>query len=152
MIDSSRRRMRRRLLACSFAAFALAALGAHAPLAAARATQAFEIQALSTRADAVSGGDVLVEVDVPRNISVQKARVLANGRDVTAAFVWNEGERTLTGLVTGLALGENEISVQSNGNGNGRPSASLTVVNHPITGPIFSGPQESPFICETQSD
>ena len=44
MIDSSRRRMRRRLLACSFAAFALAALGAHAPLAAARATQAFEIQ------------------------------------------------------------------------------------------------------------
>src|SRR5207237_6562916 len=29
-------------------------------------------------------------------------------------------------------------------------AAKLTVVNHPITGPIFSGPQEQPFVCMTE--
>jgi len=151
MTNSPGRRVRRLPVAGVLATLALGALASHASLVAARATQDFEIRTLSTRADAVSGGDVLVEVDVPRNVPSQKAKVFANGRDVTSAFVWNDAARTLTGLVNGLALGTNEISVQSNGNGNGRPSASLTVVNHPITGPVFSGPQESPFICETQS-
>lgn len=151
MIDSIERRVRRFPMTGMLTTLGLAVVAIQAPLAIARASQDFEIRTLSTRADAVSGGDVLVEVDVPRNVPVQKAKVLANGRDVTSAFVWNESERALTGLVNGLAPGTNEIAVQSNGNGNGRPSASLTVVNHPITGPVFSGAQEAPFICETQT-
>jgi len=151
MHDSIGRRTRRFPVAGVLATLTLGALALQAPFAIARATQDFDIRTLSTRADAVSGGDVLVEVDVPRNVPRQHAKVFANGRDVTSAFVWDDGARTLTGLVNGLAVGANEIAVQSNGNGHGRPSASLTVVNHPITGPVFSGPQESPFICETQS-
>ena len=27
----------------------------------------------------------------------------------------------------------------------------LKVENHPITGPIFSGPQQQPFVCKTQT-
>ena len=27
----------------------------------------------------------------------------------------------------------------------------LTVINHPITGPVFSGPHEQPFVCETET-
>ena len=151
MSDTCQRRSRRNSVVVVLAALALGTLGSYASVAAARATHDFEIHALSTRSDAVSGGDVLLEVEVPRNVPNQKAKVFANGRDVTSAFVWDEADRTLTGLVNGLAIGANEIAVQANGNGKGRASASLTVVNHPITGPVFSGPQESPFICETQS-
>src|SRR5580692_9271306 len=31
------------------------------------------------------------------------------------------------------------------------PAAQLTLTNFPITGPVFSGPQEQPFICSTES-
>ena len=59
---------------------------------------------------------------------------------------------SLRGLVDGLALGENEIVARANGNGKGDPpgrSATLRVVNHPLSGPLFSGPQQKPFFCET---
>ena len=59
---------------------------------------------------------------------------------------------SLRGLVDGLALGENEIVARANGNGKGTPpgrSATLRVVNHPLSGPLFSGPQQEPFFCET---
>ena len=51
--------------------------------------------------------------------------------------------RTLTGVVTGLSLGENTLAAYANGPGNGRPSAQLTLVNHPIQGPVFSGPHRA---------
>jgi hypothetical protein len=53
------------------------------------------------------------------------------------------------GLVDGLELGSNTIEVVANGQGRGRPTASLEVVNHSISGPVFSGPHTSPFICRT---
>jgi hypothetical protein len=47
-----------------------------------------------------------------------------------------------TRLVTGLHEGRNRLRI-----GNAR----LTVINHPITGPVFSGPHEQPFVCETEA-
>jgi Tannase-like family of unknown function (DUF6351) len=47
-----------------------------------------------------------------------------------------------TRLVTGLHDGRNRLRF-------GR--ARLTVINHPITGPVFSGPHEQPFVCETET-
>ena len=44
--------------------------------------------------------------------------------------------------MTGLRDGRNVLAA-------GR--ARLTVVNHPITGPVFSGPHEQPFVCETEA-
>ena len=41
--------------------------------------------------------------------------------------------------------------MRANGQGNGRPSERLTLTNYPITGPIRSGPHETPFICQTQN-
>jgi len=120
-----------------------------ASAAMAKATHDFEIRTLSTRPDTVTGGDVLIEVYVPQNVPPKKAKILANGADVTSTLHWDDDSRTYTGLVTGLRLGANEISVDSNGNGNGRPTASLAITNYPITGPVFSGPHEAPFICET---
>jgi Tannase-like family of unknown function (DUF6351) len=125
----------------------------------------FKIQTLSTRPDAVTGGDVLVQIEVPRKISLAKVRVTLNGRDITKTLRPDAHADTLTGLVTGLALGENEIAVDKTDSrdprgrydddwdhgrhGHRHPAATLRVTNYPITGPVFSGPHEKPFFCET---
>jgi hypothetical protein len=99
----------------------------------------------------VTGGDALVRVTIPRNVPLHKAKVFLNGSDVTSTLKLDPAARTLTGMVTGLNLGANTLSTRSNGRGNGRPRARLTLVNHSVTGPIFSGPQQQPFVCKTQT-
>jgi len=109
----------------------------------------FEIVTLSNRADLISGGDALVEVRVPKNVPLKKVTLWLNGHEVTEAFQINEAARTMRGLLTGLVVGENEFLADSNGNGNGRPRATLRILNHPIGGPVLLGSQTSPWICAT---
>ncbi|GLY69681.1 hypothetical protein Atai01_63000 [Amycolatopsis taiwanensis] len=96
------------------------------------------------RPDLVSGGQVLVRVDPSGRSGV---RVTANGQDVTSAF-HRQPDGSLLGLVTGLHVGSNDITAAPAGHGG---SATLKVVDHPGTGPVFSGPQQQPFFCETQA-
>jgi hypothetical protein len=110
--------------------------------------QGFNVRTLSTRPEMVSGGDVLIRVDVSRSVPIGSVRISLNGSDVTSAFTADPAARTLTGLVAGLRMGDNTLSVASIGRGRRRPSTQVTLVNHSITGPVFSGPQETPFICE----
>ena len=111
----------------------------------------FEIEVLSGRADMVTGGDALVRIAVPRGVSLHDVRVELNGKNVTGAFVVNESFRTFTGLVTGLELGNNRLEVREDDGRRGRePKARITLINHPIEGPVFSGPHQQPFICETE--
>lgn len=132
------------------AATAVAALAPAVGASAAPSPEPFPIETLSTRPDMVTGGDVLVAVRVPHTVPLKHARVLRNGTDVTASFTPDAGDpRRWVGLVDGLQVGENTLSTDSNGQGKGRPGEQLTVVDHPITGPVFSGPHQSPFICET---
>jgi hypothetical protein len=132
---------------------ALSALAAVAPPAGAAppGPSAFTISVLSSRADQVSGGDALVQVDVPQTVPLHQVRITRNGTDISDAFSpAGDGTRALVGLVDGLVLGENELRAVPNGNGRGRPApAALTLVNHPISGPMFSGPQQQPFVCTT---
>ena len=53
-------------------------------------------------------------------------------------------------MVTGLRLGPNTLAAEAAGKGD-RVDRQLTLVNHPVTGPIFSGPQQQPFVCKTQT-
>src|SRR3989442_9752606 len=46
----------------------------------------FRIVTLSTRPDTVSGGNVLVRIDVPRDMEFNAVKGLLNGHDVTSAF------------------------------------------------------------------
>jgi hypothetical protein len=109
------------------------------------------VEVLSGRADTVTGGDALVRVNVPRNVPMHKVVVTLNGRDVTDTFRPDNTFRTLTGVVSGLRVGTNAIGADSNGLGHGRPETELTLVNHPAEGPVFSGPHQTPYVCETQS-
>jgi Tannase-like family of unknown function (DUF6351) len=105
------------------------------------------IRTLSTRADRVSGDDVLIEVAPPAG-GTAAAVVMVNGRDVSSAFQSREGGRWI-GLVTGLSRGDNRVDVK--GAPWGVPDTSLTITNYPSTGPIVSGPHTSPFICQTDT-
>ena len=53
------------------------------------------------RPELVSGGEVLVRVDVPQHTSPASVRVIADGHDVTGSFQ-EQSDGSLLGLVTGL--------------------------------------------------
>ena len=110
----------------------------------------FKIEVLSSRPYMVSGGDALVRVTVKdRKVSLGSVRIELNGANVTGAFRADAAAGTLTGLVSGLRNGENELSVDAKGKGHGRADAEITLTNYPIEGPVISGPQEYPFACTT---
>jgi hypothetical protein len=112
-------------------------------LTAMAAPEGVRINVLSNRPDMLSGGDALIGVDLPE----QSAAIKLNGADVTSVFQTGVRGHTLTGLVTGLKPGRNLIQVfQAD---NTQAAAELELTNHPISGPVFSGPQEEPFLCQT---
>ena len=87
---------------------------------------------------------------MPYNVPLHQVRVLLNDDvDVTAMFRTDAAARTMRGVVTGLAVGTNTLIADSNGIGNGRPRASLTITNHPIGGPVLLGSQTQPWVCAT---
>lgn len=103
-----------------------------------------QVRVLSNRADLISGGDALVEVAVPQGADASRLRVSVGARDVTHAFAVRADGRYL-GRIDGLALGTNIVTAQlPYGRG-----ARIAITNHPIGGPVFSGPQTRPFICYT---
>jgi hypothetical protein len=129
-----------------------AALGVTVPTAEAQRGGPDEVTVtvLSSRPDQVSGGDALVRIDVPRTLPLHQVKITLNGVDVRRVFEPVRGQRSLIGLVDGLREGSNTLHVAPNGAGRGRPAAvSLELLNHPISGPIFSGPQQQPFVCTT---
>ena len=105
-----------------------------------------EIKVLSSRPDSVSGGDAVIQVRVPPNVSVLQVVVLRNGVDVTSAFVAKD-LTTLQGLVGGLNVGANVILVRMRSDGSILTKA--LVQNWPIYGPVFAGAHQRPWICET---
>jgi hypothetical protein len=114
-------------------------------------THDFVIRVLSSPPSMVTGGDALVQVQVPQTVPMHQATLELNGSDITSTLTRDDAARTFTGMVRGLRLGDNTLAADSNGRGNGRPTATLTLKNHPVTGPIFSGPQQHPFVCKTQT-
>ena len=75
--------------------------------------------------------------------SLDGLTVTVGDRDVTSAFA-PQGDR-LVGLVDDLPEGASTITVDGDGD-----RAALDVVNHPTTGPLFSGPALDPFVCKTE--
>src|SRR5438093_7412464 len=89
------------------------------------------IDVLSTRADLVSGGDVLLALDVPAGADRSAVRVTAGTRDVTRAFSTRPGGR-FAGVVTGLPKGRTAITARL-----GDDAASIAIDNHGLGGPLF---------------
>jgi hypothetical protein len=103
---------------------------------------ALSISVLSGRANLVSGGSALVAIKLPRS-DRRHVKVTLGRRNVTKAFATRK-DGSFEGLVTGLKLGANTLQATVPGGW----AARITLVNHPIGGPVFSGPQLKPWACQ----
>ena len=103
--------------------------------------QGLSIEVLSSRPELVTGGDALVRIAG----AASAPAVSVGGNDVSAAFK-SDAKGGWVGLVTGLKDGSNALAVKAGGK-----DASLTLVNHPVNGTLFAGPQQAPFVCENES-
>jgi hypothetical protein len=110
------------------------------------------IRILSSEPDQVSGGDVRVAIDLPAGHL--NSLLLLNG-DLVVSGLSRQGDR-VEGLIDGLNPGENSLRVWHFRFHEGRffldNGGAVTLVNHPVTGPMFSGPQQTPFVCSVQAE
>lgn len=111
--------------------------------ATARTAPRLSIDVLSGRADLVSGGSALVAVNLPKRSDAHRVVIRLGHRRITKRFAFRKDHR-FEGLVTGLALGPNHLVAID-----GTLGARITLVNHPYGGPVLSGPQLKPWVCET---
>ena len=105
-----------------------------------------DVKVLSSRFDLVSGGDALVEVKASEGAKASELRLSLNGRDLVTPLKFDQPSNTLRGVVTGLDVGGNWLQVT----GPTGYTVSQPLVNHPITGPILSGPHMTPYECRTR--
>jgi hypothetical protein len=114
----------------------------------AQARSPIDIRTLSSRADLVSGGDALIAVSVPPGTSADRLTVTVNGTDVMPRLGFDAAAGEYRGVIDGLALGANRVVAKIRQTNH---EAGLTITNHPITGPVLSGPHLAPFECSTEA-
>lgn len=105
-----------------------------------------EISVLSTKSWLITGGDALVQIAVVQSANPQPYTVRLNELDITEQFVSVSASKRQA-LLTNLPAGESYLEVETT---NGNATESLVLTNYSRTGPIFSGPHESPFVCQTE--
>jgi Tannase-like family of unknown function (DUF6351) len=117
------------------------------------AHDALRLETLSGPAQYVSGGAARVRVVVPDSVPLSAATVELNGADVTSKFESdNRVAHALEGVLTNLPLGNSTVEARVPGPGNSaNDRTTLTLVNDPITGPMFAGPKQPNFFCSTSS-
>ncbi len=107
--------------------------------------------AVSNRPDLISGGQARIAVAKVQGLRRQQVRVSLNGRDVTKQFALRPGGR-YEAVLSGLRLGRNVVTATGSraraGERSPRFAGRLVVTNHPNGGPIFSGPQHQPYVCQ----
>ena len=101
------------------------------------------LSVLSSAPEFVSGGDARIHVRAAPG-QRDKLVFLLNGQPKDVAL--QEVSDGLEGVITGLANGRNLLEVRHR-KGNTRDTIKL--VNWPISGPMFTGPQQTPFVCTT---
>lgn len=104
---------------------------------------AVRITTLSVRSDLVAGGEVLVKVSLPRGVRPSRVRLTLGRRNVTSEFARRPGGK-FEGVLRRIPLGVSTLTAKlPDGAG-----ARLRIVDHPESGPLFSGPQIEPWYCE----
>lgn len=107
-----------------------------------------DIRTLSSRADLVSGGDALIEVRSPAGTRVNQVTLTLNGKDVSAHLKSDHATGSYRGVIDGMTIGKNTLVAKTK---SPKADATLTVTNHPITGPVLSGPHLAPYECSTEA-
>ena len=109
---------------------------------------------VSSRADMITGGDALVRAtgagaaqgQLTWELNGQRISLI-NALPARESMVGSHaGQLGVVGLITGIPLGKSTLNVKT-----AESSETLNLVNYPITGPVFSGPHQKPFVCQTES-
>jgi len=100
------------------------------------------VKTLSVRADLVSGREVLTRILLPHGAKARQLTVTLNGRDVSSEFN-SRPDHHVDGLLKKLRIGRNRVVASL-----ADQRVGLTVTDHPIGGPTFSGPQIKPWKCQ----
>src|SRR5215831_7667605 len=115
------------------------------------------IKTLSNRADLISSGEALDEIVLHPGTSASGLKVDLSGYDVSDAFAMRANGRVI-GLIPFLSGSSNQEAPRHTGELQVRGAvtaklsgkgATLTINNHLIGGPVFSGRQIQPWICAT---
>ncbi|MBK1887126.1 hypothetical protein FFI61_11120 [Marinobacter sp. DY40_1A1] len=109
-----------------------------------------DLVSLSSAPNQVSGNTVLVGLEgdattVSREMNSLKFWL--NGTMVSPEV--RTGRNGPEILVAGLVEGENRLELHHSESG---PLSDLTLTVHPVSGPIFSGPQQYPFVCTVTTE
>ncbi len=102
-----------------------------------------KITVLSNRADLISGGDALVEINAPKGEAAKKRRMILNGKPVKKRFAKRANGR-FQGIVRGIENGKQRPHRE----GARRPAAKVKILNHPNGSPVFAGLQVQPWECQ----
>lgn len=112
---------------------------------------ALNLSVLSSSPEQVSGGSILVTVQGDAavvNTEIERLEFWLNDRRIEPSRLVRRNDRFEI-LLDGLALGQNELELHHAEHG---PLDSISLTNHPITGPIFSGPHQYPFVCSVAAE
>jgi hypothetical protein len=101
-----------------------------------------QLGVLSSAPQWVSGGDARIEVRAGRGVH-PRIELWLNGRRIHPML--ESSQNRLEGVIGGLVVGANVLEARVDG----RVRDRLVLTNHPITGPMFSGPHQHPFVCTT---
>ena len=135
------------------------------------------IRVVSSLFNHVSGGDARLHFEMDSDLQISEIQILVNNVDQSSNFSLIPETNTLSGVVNGLQLGENQILFQSvehedddcDGDkgkdydgehecDNELPEIEIeildqiTLINHPVEGPIFSGTHQKPLVCSLQQN
>lgn len=102
-----------------------------------------QMRVLSSAPQWVSGGDARIEIRAAQGLH-DKLELWLNGRKLDAAL--SSTADRMEGVIGGLVDGANTLEVRHRSAG---VRDTLTLTNYPITGPMFTGPQQMPFVCTT---
>ena len=108
-------------------------------------TASITLTIVSSRPDQVSGGTALVSLEgLGAATQASSLQFMASGTplDIISVRQTPDGPQW---LLSGLPDGPSVLTA----NGANGLSATLEIRNHPITGPMFSGPQQYPFVCSS---
>lgn len=109
-----------------------------------------QLTSLSSAPDQVSGDKVLIGLEGDATSIADEMDSLEfwlNDTAVTPEV--REGRNGPEILMAGLVEGENRLELHHSDAG---PVDDLTLTAYPVTGPIFSGPQQYPFVCTVASE
>ena len=106
----------------------------------------FSLEVVSSRADHVTGGTALLTLngdDSQIDLALIQFRASGLTLEVLRTSTTADSQQWLIG---GIPTGSVTIDAIS---GTGQQLASIEIESHPISGPIFSGPQQYPFVCSS---